>query len=404
MIKKNFNVSNALLNSYGTFFYFFCQWLITILVVRLSGYEDAGVLSFVISTTNIFYCFTLYGVRNYQVSDINNNYSDTDYLGIRFITSIGTICLFTLFLKFMNFDDNTLKCLIVYIFYKFGEAFSDLLFGFDQKYLKYKEIAISYTLKGIVTLSTFCIALYLTQSLFFALLVNVVFYFMILLFYDCKNLKNNLSINFKKFNGLLLLKICFPLMLYICMVPYLNFITRFVVKNSFGVSELGYYSSITMVFSVLSTLMNSIYVTILPKISTMFYNGQFYEIKRIVMKMLLFLFMLSVIGVVIGHVLGDFVFELVFGPEILSYMYLLPMTIISSIILTAISFMNSILIAFRQNRIVLIGNVLSCGILTIFVFGLVEKFGMIGSLYSIALALLVNGIISFITIMKAISN
>ena len=50
---------NVIYNTIGTFFYFFCQWLTTILVVRISGYEDAGILSIVISFYKylLFYCF-----------------------------------------------------------------------------------------------------------------------------------------------------------------------------------------------------------------------------------------------------------------------------------------------------------------------------------------------------------
>ena len=75
------NISRSVIyNTIGTFFYFFCQWLTTILVVRISGYEDAGILSIVISFTNIFYFIALFGVRNFQVTDINHEFTDRDYL------------------------------------------------------------------------------------------------------------------------------------------------------------------------------------------------------------------------------------------------------------------------------------------------------------------------------------
>lgn len=398
MIKRTFKFSETLLNSYGTFFYFFCQWLITVLVVRLSGYKDAGILSFVISTTNIFYCFALYGVRNYQVSDVKEKFSDTDYLGVRLITIFGTGILFLFFLRFMSFDVDTLHCMLVYILYKFGEAISDLLFGFYQKFSEYKEIAISYTLKGILTLVTFCIVLYFTKSLFLALLVNVIFYYLILLFFDYKNLKKLIVIHWNRFQGLPLIKICFPLMLYTCMVPYLNFITRYVIRSVYGTSQLGYYSSVTMVFSVLGTLMNSIYVTILPRISNLYYENEYKKIKIMILKMLLFLFLLSIAGIFLGDVLGDFLFCLVFGEEILPYMYLLPLTIVSSIILTSSSFLNSILIAFRKNNVVFLSNFISCVVLTFSVFIFIKTFGMVGSLYSIALSLTINTVISLVFI------
>lgn len=90
---------NTLYNTYGTFFYFFCQWLITVFVVRIGNYHLAGVFSLVVSITNVFYCISLYGVRNYQVSDIKCEYSDADYFTLRTITSIIGFVLFFITIK-----------------------------------------------------------------------------------------------------------------------------------------------------------------------------------------------------------------------------------------------------------------------------------------------------------------
>ena len=65
-----------LYNSVGFIVYLFCQWLITIVVVRLSNYEDAGILSLAMSINNILYAISTFGLRNYQVSDIENKYSN----------------------------------------------------------------------------------------------------------------------------------------------------------------------------------------------------------------------------------------------------------------------------------------------------------------------------------------
>ena len=62
---------NILYNSIGNITYFFCQWLTTILVVRLSvGFSDAGVLSLAMSLTGSFVWIANYGLRNYEVLDL----------------------------------------------------------------------------------------------------------------------------------------------------------------------------------------------------------------------------------------------------------------------------------------------------------------------------------------------
>lgn len=41
-MKKKSTLANIFYNSFGMIFYYGCQWLTTILVVRLSGFEDSG--------------------------------------------------------------------------------------------------------------------------------------------------------------------------------------------------------------------------------------------------------------------------------------------------------------------------------------------------------------------------
>ena len=62
-MESNLKVKNSIIyNTVGTFFYFFCQWAITVLVVKIGGYSNSGILSITISMTNIFYMISMYGV------------------------------------------------------------------------------------------------------------------------------------------------------------------------------------------------------------------------------------------------------------------------------------------------------------------------------------------------------
>ena len=70
--------TNILWNTFGNIVYLVCQWLLSVVVVRISGsYADAGVLTLAISTTNIFATLAAFSVRNYQVSDLSEKYSRT---------------------------------------------------------------------------------------------------------------------------------------------------------------------------------------------------------------------------------------------------------------------------------------------------------------------------------------
>lgn len=203
--------NDIMYNTLGTLIYFFCQWLTTVLVVKISGYDDAGVLSLVISMTNIFFCIAAYGIRNYQVSDIKYKYTDSDYFITRLLMILISFVLFIISLYLLDYDDYVVLCSLVYIFFKFGEALTDVIFGSFQRYSNYKSIFISYTLKGTLTLILFILVLSISNSLFITLLSNVIIYYIIIIFYDFVILKKSrFRISFASYNGISLLKICFP--------------------------------------------------------------------------------------------------------------------------------------------------------------------------------------------------
>ena len=79
---------NVIWNAIGNIVYWGCSWLTTILVVRLSGYSDAGVLALAMSICSSVYCISAYGVYNFQVSDIKEEYSSDSYMSTRIITAI----------------------------------------------------------------------------------------------------------------------------------------------------------------------------------------------------------------------------------------------------------------------------------------------------------------------------
>ena len=63
------------LNTVGTVVLLFAQWLISVLIVRMGGYDDAGTFSLAMSVSNIFAFLANYGIRNYQVADSRNRFT-----------------------------------------------------------------------------------------------------------------------------------------------------------------------------------------------------------------------------------------------------------------------------------------------------------------------------------------
>ena len=80
------NISKAFIwNTLGSGVYLGCLWLLNILVVRFGSYSEAGILSLAISIANVVQSVSLAGIRNYQVSDVKERYSNYTYICVRYI-------------------------------------------------------------------------------------------------------------------------------------------------------------------------------------------------------------------------------------------------------------------------------------------------------------------------------
>ena len=90
--KKLSMKQSILWNSWGSMFYLGCQWLLTILVVRISGVDNAGLLSLAMSVSNIWYSLAVYGMRNFQVSDTNENIQTVYIFQAEFLQEV-LLCL-----------------------------------------------------------------------------------------------------------------------------------------------------------------------------------------------------------------------------------------------------------------------------------------------------------------------
>jgi O-antigen/teichoic acid export membrane protein len=84
---------NMIWNSSGNFLYGISQWLLVVIVTRLGGYADAGVLSLAIAIVAVFYTIGLYGMRIFQATDVGFIYRDGDYVSSRVITSLLSILI-----------------------------------------------------------------------------------------------------------------------------------------------------------------------------------------------------------------------------------------------------------------------------------------------------------------------
>ena len=126
--RKNFiwNVLGTGLNAFNSLFFM-------IIVTRLNGVDQAGIFTIAFSTACIIYFAGVYAGRIYQVTELNKEITDKEFIVNRSISTILMLILVILFSVIRGYNLYKSTMFLLLSLYKALEAFSDVLYGILQK-------------------------------------------------------------------------------------------------------------------------------------------------------------------------------------------------------------------------------------------------------------------------------
>lgn len=393
---------NTTLNTVGLVLYFFAQWLTTVIAVRLGSFEIAGLYALVISFCNVFYYLALFGIRNFQISDVDSKYSFGQFNGTRILCGSisGLLCVGIVLLKKQSVVISL--CYIIYFIFKMGEAFTEGHFSILQLKNRYDLIFLSYLAKAIIPLGLFTIFLWKTKQLLSAILAMTGGYYLALLFIDLPYYRKKDNIKPTLRGIWSILRICIPLFLVSLTVPIMNYATRAAVEKELGYYALGQYASLSSVLVVMSTMAGAVFLVLIPEISAYWKTNQQKRILLLFAYVLIAMILFGGAALVVGKYFGAMVCRLIFGEQILSEIGLLIPLLISATILMCKSFFSSVLVPLERYKLLMAGEFSGMLLCVLTAGPFTAHWGMYGTnisyLSGLLLQLVLLGSFSFVTV------
>lgn len=379
----------------GMVFYLFCQWLTTIIVVRINGYGDAGNLSLAMSLSNSFSSIALYGTKSFQVSDIQNEYASGEYISTRIITCTGSILACVVFLGIQHYTPEVVGCIVAFMLFRVVEAVVDVFQGIEQKAWKMDLIGKSFLLRGSVSIVSFTLILLVLHNLILAILAMVISSFVVICLFDIRQSRRLDSVrpvfSAKPIQRLLLT--CLPLTINTFITTGLVTIPRLFLEGYYGNEMLGIYSSIaapTVIVQTAATLIFNPLITLFANDYADYNRDDF--VKRL-KKSCLILISLSLIAIAGAAVVGKLGLWILFGKDILPYFYLLVPVVLYSTLYVCAWFIQILLTIMREFKGLLVGNIVSliaCLLLSPFV---VKAFDMNGVNLTLILSSVIQAVV-----------
>ena len=405
MAKKLSIGQNALFNSAGAVFYLACQWLITVLVVHLASYEDAGVLSLAMSITNMFFTLATFGLRDFQVSDARGQFSTADYVSTRIFTCLcSTVLCAGVILLNGQYTAHEAACIIVYMLFRVTEALVDVFQAIQQKAERMDCTCISFVLRGVFILGVFCAALALTHNLLAAIAGMAFFSLGVVLCFDLTTARRlspfRLSFSLKR--SLSLMKTCAPLMCNSLLTAAIVALPRSLLESLWGSYLLGIYASVATPAVIVQSAAMWIYTPTLTSFTRYYAQGDKKSFYRLYKQIWLIIAGATILVLVAARLLGRWGLQLLFNEEIVDYAYLLIPVLGTTILIACSYFLGAMLTITRHLRIIVLSNAVSMALVLLFARPLVAAFGMDGVNDVIYLAMGANVIILFTALTLAL--
>lgn len=379
---------NFLWNTTGCLIYQGCQWAITVIVVILSAnYENSGTLAFAMAVGNVFATIATYNVRTYQVSDIDNRFSSSNYIAFRFLTILLAFVIMGFYLGLTS-SGAMIPTVICYLVFKADESFCNVFYAIEQKAQRMDYIGISQGIRGVFALSSFSLVLHFSQNLNFAIIVMSLLCIAVTLTYD-RNMAKRLSIikpvmSLAKMGGLFIT--CLPAVLTLCCFGAVVMFARQIFEYHQGTEALGIYAAVATPTVIVQVAASYLYAPFISEIAKDWVAARKKKVIATLLKVIGIIFVVFAVIFAGAFLFGDALLTSIFGEGIMEYTYLLLPALFATAFAALTGFLLDVLIVFRDMRGALIANFLAL-VTSLTVAGpAIEQFGMNGINVSIICA------------------
>ena len=220
--------------------------VLTIVVTQLAGVEQAGMFSLAFVTALLLMFVGNYGVRNFQASDLDEEYSFADYQAHRILTCVIMMIAGYTYLNFRGYDDSMFTMSLgVYVF-KMIDALADVYEGRLQQMDKLYLAGMSQAFRSLAGLLIFSFVLLVSHSIAAAAIAMAiagaatfaVFTFPLAMLETPKSRRVNVS------RVITLLKQCFPLFVALFMYNLIDNMPKFVMEGTLSYDNQLYYNAL----------------------------------------------------------------------------------------------------------------------------------------------------------------
>ena len=271
---SNVRRDSSIWNMIGSLVMSFQSVIFLMILTRTVSITESGIFTIAYANANLFLNIGKYGMRNFQVSDVNNDFSFREYLSSRHITTVIMVFLLILYTiysaKSYNYSIEKSQIIIWMCLFKVSDSIEDVYYGDYQKKERLDIASKAMALRAIITIIIFGIIVVMTKNLLFTLIVSTtITSVLMIIFLKWTFPQFDDSIRVRKGYTLRLLKNCFPVFISAFLSFYIGNAPKYAIDSQLTDELQACYGFIAMPVFVVGLLNGFVFVPVMYRLSFM---------------------------------------------------------------------------------------------------------------------------------------
>lgn len=372
---------NTLWYTMGTMCSSATSFLLMIYVTRILGVDETGVFSISYSVGQLMLSIGWFGTRQFQVSDINEEFKFSDYLSLKLFMTIIMMVGCLIYSVFLHF--NTYKMLVTFLYCLFliCDVFADLFSARFQQVDKLFLSGMSYIIRILGYNLVILFSLLCFKNLIVAIVLAMIYSALELTFFDLQLIKriSQIKIEFHMDKIIQLIKNCFPLFISSFLTTFIVNVPKNAIELNFDSSVQTYYNIIFMPSYIINLFCMFIFVPLYTSIANTWLNSTKDKFINTVVKLMIFDVLLSLVVFAGCYFLGIPLLELVYGVDLHSVKSSFLVLIVAGCFTSMNSILSYIFTVIRRQKFMIYIYVVAMVLAQVMVKTLTLNYGIFGA-------------------------
>ena len=327
--------------------------LLTMIATQLVGVEQAGMLSMAFVTGSLLMILANFGVRTYQISDVEETHSFADYQVNRWITCVIMVLVGVAYCAVRGYETEMFYLSIGIYLYRMVDGLADVYEGRLQQVDKLYLAGVSQAIRSVLALAVFAVALFVTRNMVvagFAMAIAAAATFVVVT-YPLTLLETPKSRKVSAGSVLALFKNTAPLFLALFLYAVIDNMPKFVMEGALSYDNQLYFNALYFPAQGILITAQLVYKPLLVRMAGVWQDaGKRRQFDLIMVGILAVIVVITVASVAVMAWIGIPVMSFLYGIDFEQFRGLMFIMLAAGGVTAAIDFLYQTITVMRRQK------------------------------------------------------